>query len=339
MSNSPKVTMPEDQKKKCHTIIHAAAVSAGGAGTGLAQIPLADSTIITPIQIGMIVALGKVFDQKITEAAAKAIISGMAASFAGRAASQLLIGWIPVLGNTVNTATAAGLTELVGWTAAEQFYQKQLNGMGVQPTEETEPSVYYYANHPDEVSAKQEDSSVTQLKKRANEFFTGRKTVENDKSEYRSLLNDIETELDTGDNALRDIWIKLLDKKFLLPKATMTSQPTKTDCKENPDFQHTKSYRADAVCELKLYDVFTTEKENQYRVTAKVNYAPIHVGDVCALIVGEQPTDKTITVLQIGIGDRQWTEKEPDKVTTLIVSSNVEYGSELSNQKFICLKI
>lgn len=339
MSNSPKVTMPEDQKKKCHTIIHAAAVSAGGAGTGLAQVPLADSTIITPIQLGMIVALGKVFDQKITEAAAKAIISSMAASFAGRTASQLLIGWVPVLGNAVNTATAAGLTELVGWTAAEQFYQKQLIGMGVQLPKENEPSVYYYENHPDEVSLKQEeDSSVAQLKKRANEFFAGRKTVENNKSEYRSLLNDIETELDTGNNALRDIWIKLLDKKFPLPKATITSQPTKVDCKENTDFQHTKSYRADAVCELKLYDVFAMEEENQYRVTAKVNYAPIHVGDVCVLVVDEQSTYKTITVLQIGIGDRQWTEKEPDKVTTLIVSSNVEYGSELSNQRFIFVK-
>ena len=76
MMDTSKITMPEDQKQKCHTIIHGAAVAAGGAGSGLAQVPMADSAVITPIQIGMIIALGKVFDQKITKSAANAILSG-----------------------------------------------------------------------------------------------------------------------------------------------------------------------------------------------------------------------------------------------------------------------
>ena len=132
MMDTSKITMPEDQKQKCHTIIHGAAVAAGGAGSGLAQVPMADSAVITPIQIGMIIALGKVFDQKITKSAANAILSGMVASFAGRTASQLLVGWLPLVGNAVNAATAASLTELVGWNAAEQFYKNQLNSMNYE---------------------------------------------------------------------------------------------------------------------------------------------------------------------------------------------------------------
>ena len=33
MMDTSKITMPEDQKQKCHTIIHGAAVAAGGAGS------------------------------------------------------------------------------------------------------------------------------------------------------------------------------------------------------------------------------------------------------------------------------------------------------------------
>lgn len=116
--------MDEKKKKTCDGIIHTASVAAGTAGAGIAQIPLADTVVITPIQIAMITALGKVFDQKISDSVAKGILSSMLASFGGRAASQLLWGWIPLLGNASNAATAVFLTELVGWMAVSSFYEK-----------------------------------------------------------------------------------------------------------------------------------------------------------------------------------------------------------------------
>ena len=42
--------MLEDRREKCHVIIHGAAVTTGGIGAGLAQIPLADSIPITAAQ-------------------------------------------------------------------------------------------------------------------------------------------------------------------------------------------------------------------------------------------------------------------------------------------------
>lgn len=118
--------MPKDLFGKCNIIIHSAAASAGGVGAGMAQLPCADSAVITPIQIGMITALGKVFDLHITDGTAKGIIGGLASAYVGRGIVQLTLGWVPFVGNAINTATAAGLTEAIGWAAANQFYQEAL---------------------------------------------------------------------------------------------------------------------------------------------------------------------------------------------------------------------
>ena len=33
----------------------------------------------------------------------------------------MLVGWIPGFGNAINATTAAGITETLGWTVANQF--------------------------------------------------------------------------------------------------------------------------------------------------------------------------------------------------------------------------
>ena len=312
MMDISKITMPEDQKQKCNTIIHGAAVAAGGAGSGLAQVPMADSAIITPIQIGMIIALGKVFDQNITKSAANAIFSGMVASFAGRTASQLLVGWLPLVGNAVNAATAASLTELVGWNSAEQFYKNQLNSINSEVYDGKEQA-QVESEPPDENADK-----YCQLERRAGEFLCGQKSKQENREEYNALLNDIEYELDTASNEhLLNIYDKLLSGKV---------EPEE------------KSPHSDSVCEIKIYDVSSLEDAGKYRVTAKIDYAPIHIGETFALLVDNKPTDEKINVLQIGVGDRQWSEKEPDMITTLIVDSNFEHESALTNQRFIYVK-
>ena len=113
--------MTSDQKSKCNAIIHTASVAAAGAGAGLAQIPGSDNAVITPIQLTMTISLGKVFDIDLSESAAKAALGSVAASTIGRTISQVLIGWIPGIGNAINATTAAGLTEAMGWALADDF--------------------------------------------------------------------------------------------------------------------------------------------------------------------------------------------------------------------------
>lgn len=119
--------MTSEQKAKCHAIIHAASVSTAGVGAGLAQLPGSDNAVITPIQLTMTIALGKVFDISLSESAALAALGSVTASTIGRTVSQVLIGWIPGVGNAINAATAAALTESMGWLLAEQFDKDSQN--------------------------------------------------------------------------------------------------------------------------------------------------------------------------------------------------------------------
>lgn len=110
-----------DQRSKCHAIIHSASASAGAVGAGLAQIPCSDNAVITPIQIAMTIALGRVFGIELTNSAASTSWATFASATIGRTASQVLIGWIPVAGNIINACTAASITEALGWMIAEDF--------------------------------------------------------------------------------------------------------------------------------------------------------------------------------------------------------------------------
>ena len=87
---------------------------------------MADSALIIPIQIGMIISLGAVFDVHVTESAATGLALGMAGMHIGRTVSQVLVGWIPGVGNLINASTAAGVTEAMGWSIASKFYKDSL---------------------------------------------------------------------------------------------------------------------------------------------------------------------------------------------------------------------
>lgn len=113
--------MDSNHKSKCHKTIHTAAALASAAAAGLAQLPGSDAIPITAIQVGMIISLGAVFGQEITKSAAKSILGGATAAIGGRTVSQFLVGWIPGLGNAINAATAASITEALGWYVANDF--------------------------------------------------------------------------------------------------------------------------------------------------------------------------------------------------------------------------
>lgn len=117
--------MTNSQHDKCSAIIHTASVAAGGVGAGLAQLPCSDNALITPIQLTMTISLGQVFNLDIDESAAKAAVASMAGATIGRAVSQVLIGWVPGIGNAINASTAAAVTETLGWLIAKDFEKRK----------------------------------------------------------------------------------------------------------------------------------------------------------------------------------------------------------------------
>lgn len=119
--------MTTKERVSCNAIIHTASVSAGAVGAGLAQVPMSDNLIITPIQLAMAVSLGKVFGIDLDQSAAKAAVASAAAARVGRTASQVVLGWIPGYGNIINATTAATLTEAIGWIMAKEFEKQQIS--------------------------------------------------------------------------------------------------------------------------------------------------------------------------------------------------------------------
>lgn len=103
------------------TIIHTASLSAVGVGGGMAQIPGSDMPVLMSIQGAMIVAIANCHGHSIDKSGAISMIATFAAGLGGRFVSQVLIGWIPGLGNLVNAGTAGAITEAMGWNANEYF--------------------------------------------------------------------------------------------------------------------------------------------------------------------------------------------------------------------------
>ena len=137
-----KYKLSPKEQKLCHGIIHSASGSAAAVGAGLAQLPLADNAVITPIQITMIVSLGKVFEQNITKTIAQSLLGGFIANFVGRGVAQAAIGWVPAIGNVTNAVTAATITESIGWLSVDYFYKARYLDKDAEARKETQNMNY-----------------------------------------------------------------------------------------------------------------------------------------------------------------------------------------------------
>ncbi len=117
--------MTPDKHAQCHVAIHTASLAAAAVGAGLAQLPGSDAPAIVTVQVGMAFALANIFEIQLSEATARASIFTAAAMVTGpiiaRTITQFLVGWIPGVGNGVNAATAAAITEAIGWILADEF--------------------------------------------------------------------------------------------------------------------------------------------------------------------------------------------------------------------------
>ncbi len=100
-------------------------MAAAGVGAGFAQLPASDNAMIVPIQAGMILSLGAVYGIELTQTVTKTLLATSTATMVGRGISQVLVGWIPGIGNVINATTAGGITETIGWTIVKNFAKLQ----------------------------------------------------------------------------------------------------------------------------------------------------------------------------------------------------------------------
>lgn len=180
-----KRLMNKRQMTKCNVTIHTAAVAAALAGA--IPIPMVDAIPISASQVTMAVVLGKIFNVKITEGAAKGAIGAAASTLVGRQ----LVKWIPGVGWVVSAAVAAGVTEAIGWTIAVDFAKDAKNRWIKERTAEPENE-----NTTDEDNGADIIKNADSMKRRAEPFLSGGKKPSEFKDEFNGLLADIEKILD-----------------------------------------------------------------------------------------------------------------------------------------------
>ncbi|WQS96602.1 DUF697 domain-containing protein [Helicobacter pylori] len=103
--------------EECKTIIHVASGVAGAAG--LIPIPFSDALAIAPIQAGMIYKMNDAFEVKMEESVATSLITGLlgvtAVAQVGRTLVNGFLKFIPAVGSVAGGATAAVITEGIGF--------------------------------------------------------------------------------------------------------------------------------------------------------------------------------------------------------------------------------
>ncbi|GHR13695.1 hypothetical protein JP0090_09540 [Helicobacter pylori] len=102
---------------KSKTIIHVA--SGAAEGVGLIPIPFSDAFAIVPIQAGMIYKMNDAFGVKIKDSVVASLITGLlgvtAVAQVGRTLVNGFLKFIPVVGSVAGGATAAVITEGIGF--------------------------------------------------------------------------------------------------------------------------------------------------------------------------------------------------------------------------------
>ncbi|WRD10700.1 DUF697 domain-containing protein [Helicobacter pylori] len=103
--------------EECKTIIHVASGAAGAAG--LIPIPFSDAFAIAPIQAGMIYKMNDAFGMDLDKSVAASLVAGLlgvtAVAQVGRTLVNGFLKFIPVVGSVAGGATAAVITEGIGF--------------------------------------------------------------------------------------------------------------------------------------------------------------------------------------------------------------------------------
>ncbi|WP_303816699.1 hypothetical protein [Selenomonas ruminantium] len=115
--------MTQWEHEQSEKIIHSTSVAA--AGVGAIPFPGADAAPLAAIQCGQIIALGKVFDIRITDTIAASMVFNSMAQMGGKVIAGGLLKLIPGVGSVVNAGVAFSITEAIGWEAAEQFARQK----------------------------------------------------------------------------------------------------------------------------------------------------------------------------------------------------------------------
>jgi uncharacterized protein (DUF697 family) len=153
----------EERTQAVQDMIQGCSVAAGA--VSFQPIPFVDTVLISPIQIGMVQAIGRIHGHKLDQKAVLEMLSTFGASLLAQNAIMAAAKFIPFLGWALSIAMAYALTHAIG--EVSDFYFR--NGRGVDSEELRSMFKRVYKEKRDEKTAQHKgDASLkdrlTQLK-------------------------------------------------------------------------------------------------------------------------------------------------------------------------------
>lgn len=113
----------EDTRKKCHSTIHAASLSA--AIIGCSPIPFSDAVLLVPVQMTMMARLHKTFGQSWSKSLGSSLSKELLVVGFGRSVVGNIIKFVPgvgtVAGAAINGLVASTITETLGWVSVKML--------------------------------------------------------------------------------------------------------------------------------------------------------------------------------------------------------------------------
>ncbi len=120
------------KKKKAKRIVKGAATAC--AGIAITPIPVADITIMTPVQIGMVLKIAALFGMELSWKRAKELLATVGSGLALRSLAQTLLKFFPIAGSFISPAIAFSGTMALGEVAI--FYFENQMALDKQQIEE-----------------------------------------------------------------------------------------------------------------------------------------------------------------------------------------------------------
>lgn len=113
----------DDIRRKCHSTVHAAALTA--AIIGCSPIPFSDAFLLVPVQLSMMAHLHKIFGQSWSESLGAGLSKELIVVGVGRSAVGNLLKFVPTVGTVagaaINGAVASTITETLGWVTVKML--------------------------------------------------------------------------------------------------------------------------------------------------------------------------------------------------------------------------
>lgn len=174
---------PEERQEAVQEVIQVCSVAAGA--VAIQPFPLLDVVLITPIQVAMVRAIGRIYGHKLDEKAVIEMISTFGASIVAQNLTMAAAKLVPFAGWVASIAMAYGLTWAIGDVASYYFE----SGRGVSPGDLKSRFRKVYEQKKGEKMA--EHKGNKSLKQRLDELTVAHKAGHIDDETYETMKQKI----------------------------------------------------------------------------------------------------------------------------------------------------